>query len=135
MVKKACCVLLSLLIVVSSIQLTPASSQTKYKANEKDQIDVAQVRTVVTNLGVGRKVSVRLDSGVRFNGMVMEVSSGTVTIRQSEKALPNVVAFDQIREFGQYKSKAGVKALVVIGVILGAPLLYWLITEGGLPNN
>ena len=122
MVRKVSCAFLSVLIIISTVQLAPAYAQTKYKA--KGQIDPAQVRTVVTNLGVGKNIKLKLNSGVAFTGEIMEIATSSVTIAQSKKAQPNVVAYDQIQELQEKKFPGWAKAYIITGVIIAVLIVF-----------
>ncbi len=123
MFTKMLCALLSVLIVLGTIQPARAYSQTKYKA--KGQINPAQVRTVVTRIGIGKMVKIKLDSNVTFNGRITEIGSNTVTIRKDKTAELNVVVFDQIKELQPRSMRTLYKVIIIGGSIyLGLALLF-----------
>jgi hypothetical protein len=131
MVRKILCALLASVIVISTVQLNPAYSQSKYKA--KGQIDPAQVRSVVNYLGVGERVKIKLDQGTELNGNVQKIESDRVTLVDAKTGETRVVAFAQIREVQKKKFPAWGKVLIVTGSVIGIllALMYAQCGSGG----
>jgi hypothetical protein len=118
MVQKMCYVLLAVLIVCSTVQIQPACSQELPKYKAKGQIDPTQVRNVVTYLGIGEKVRVKLDSDVSFNGKIQTIDENSVTIIERKTGQSKVVAFDEIKELQKKKFPAWATVAIVSGSVV-----------------
>ena len=123
MVKKMCHGFLAVLIVCNTIQVPPAYSQ-KYKA--QGQIDPNQVRKVVTDLGIGEKVKVQLDSAARLNGKIQKIAENSFTIVETKTGEPKVVAFGEIRELQKKKFPTWAKVVIGVGGVIGLQIALML---------
>ena len=97
---------------VNSLELVHATYKTK------GQVDTIEVHRVAVNVGLGKKVRVRLASNKQLVGKLQSIETDTLVVVDSKTGSPTSVPFKEVTQIGRKPLSTGAKVAIWVGVVV-----------------